>query len=440
MDKTIPLKRLEVRLDNPTIRVDTYEDVQSSKFVTGRIVLMNQEPLPIRNVKVWLRVERKVSWFIKSFSYQLVKNIDNILLKEVTLYPPSPHVKPANRLEPGNHVWQFCFELETPIAESIHGLHHAHLRYIIEAEVLMRGLLSPTLRASQTLHVINPSSTQVRNSSSEHQKKSSVGTKGVEYIIYAPSVRHRWGEPVDFEFRVPRSPNVGRISAIFKLREEIKLQALFNKRLISDTRESFIAEGEKDLTSESTATQVRFPLPRSLTVCRQSVKEERIQINHSIRITLEIEDDYGKVERVEFDFPFHLEFPVGIKFDEKGSACFDGVRKIPTGEEEGLLDAPPPFGKHDQDQLYAQDSMPTYLTSTDVDHQAIQNPERSSGELRINSPSEITPSYELAVQGPELYFMSGNSLPTYDNISGGLEQRGHIEYPSPAVCHRVRSH
>jgi hypothetical protein len=227
-----------------------------------------------------------------------VKNIDNILLKEVTLYPPSPHIKPANRLEPGNHVWQFCFELETPIAESIRGLHHASLRYIVEAEVLMRGILSPTLRASQNLHVINPSNLQFRHRSSEHQKQSWVGCKGVEYSIYAPSTRHRWGEPVDFEFRVPRSPKVRRLSASFKLREEIRLQALFNKRLISDTTESIIAEGEKDLTNESAATQVRFPLPRSLTVCRQSVKEERIQISHTIRITLEIEDEEGKVEKV----------------------------------------------------------------------------------------------------------------------------------------------
>lgn len=168
----------------------------------------------------------------------------------------------------------------------------------MEAEVQSRGFLSPTLRASQNLRVLHHSTILGRERSLEHQKQSWVGSKGVEYTVYAPPDYHRWGEPIDFDLRIPRSTSMRRVLVKFQLREEIKLQALFNQRLASDVKETIIAKGEKDLTNESSAIQLCFPLPQSLTVCRQSVEEERIHISHRITIELEAEDEDGKIEQV----------------------------------------------------------------------------------------------------------------------------------------------
>lgn len=142
---------------------------------------------------------------------------------------------------------------------------------------------------------------------------------------------------------------------------------------------------------------------------------------------------------MNFSFPFYLAFPLGVAFDEQGDASFDGVRKITTGEEADLSDAPPPFGIHDQDELYAQDSMPFYLFSTGNGHRAMQRLSPIFGDARTTSPADTTPSYDLAIRGPELPVTSGSSLPTYENINADrigtdVGDRGQIVFPSPAVC------
>lgn len=222
-----------------------------------------------------------------------------MLLKELCVYPPSPFVKPANRLEPGNHIWQFSFELDAPIMESIHGLTHASLRYLVEAEVVVRGFLSPTLRTSQSLHVLNFVDTSIQDSQSlEQQVKAWVGSNGVECTVYAPPICHHWGEPIDLNFRITRPVNIKLRAVRLELRERIKLQAVFDKRLVLNSTESAIARGQKEFSDDSDQFQMRFPLPRSFKVCRQSVDQKRIEITHKLRIGLQFEDEDGTLEQV----------------------------------------------------------------------------------------------------------------------------------------------
>lgn len=118
-------------------------------------------------------------------------------------------------------------------------------------------------------------------------------------------------------------------------------------------------------------------------------------------------------------------------------------------EDTGSLDAPPPFGRHDQDELYTQDMFPFQFTSSTSNQQIIPRPDSIRDAIDTNwtchertiSPSETTPSYDLAVQGPELLLDPAESLPTYDNISNditgaGFSGNGQIGYPLPAVCRR----
>lgn len=125
-------------------------------------------------------------------------------------------------------------------------------------------------------------------------------TSGLEYHICAPPVLHRWGEPVDFDIRlVPSgSTNIRLGTAKFELREKMKLQATFDKRLISNVAESAVAKGERDLSGESNEFHVRFCLPHSLKICRQSVRESRIHISHSIYAEVDFEDEDGQLGQV----------------------------------------------------------------------------------------------------------------------------------------------
>ncbi|KEF52409.1 uncharacterized protein A1O9_11650, partial [Exophiala aquamarina CBS 119918] len=287
-----------------------------------------------------------------------VQNVDNILLKEQPVYPPSPHIKPANRLEPGNHTWRFCFELGTPVMESIQGLSHASLRYIVEGEVSMKRLVSSNLRASQNFQVIRGIDVSLAGDrSSEQQKQSGSHSCGLEYQVRAPPVLHRWGEPIDFEFRlIPlASYDIKLGIARFELREKLNLQATFDKRLVSNVNEVSVMRGEKDLSGEPNEFHVRFPLSHSLKICRQSVRESRIQISHRIHIEIEFADGDDRLGQIALDFPFELVFPPNITFDEAGNGCFDRVRSAPIRDGESLLAAPPAFGKHYQDELYTHD-------------------------------------------------------------------------------------
>lgn len=183
--------------------------------------------------------------------------------------------------------------------ESIHGLTHTSLRYLVEAEVVVRGFLSPTLRTSQNLHVLHFVDTSVQESqSSEQQKKSGAGPNGVEYTVYAPPVRHHWGEPIDLDFRITRPANIKLRIARLELRERIKLQAVSDKRLISNSTECAVARGQKVVTNDADYFQMRFPLPRSVKVCRQSVDQKRIEITHRVSIGLQFEDEDENLEQV----------------------------------------------------------------------------------------------------------------------------------------------
>lgn len=68
--------------------------------------------------------------------------------------------------------------------------------------------------------------------------------------------------------------------------------------MISNESEIAVTTGERDLSDESNEFHLRFPLPRSLKVCRQSVKENRIQISHGVHIEIEFEDEGGRLAQV----------------------------------------------------------------------------------------------------------------------------------------------
>jgi hypothetical protein len=68
---------------------------------------------------------------------------------------------------------------------------------------------------------------------------------------------------------------------------------MFDKRLISNESEVAVITGEKDLSDESNQFHLRFPLPRSLKTCRQSLRMDRIEISHGVHIEIEFEDAGG---------------------------------------------------------------------------------------------------------------------------------------------------
>lgn len=59
------------------------------------------------------------------------------------------------------------------------------------------------------------------------------------------------------------------------------------------------------------------------------------------------------------------------------------------------------------------------------------------------APSDITPSYESAIQVPELFIDRNSSLPAYESIRSDLvdtntREQVQIDVPQPAVCRSRR--
>lgn len=118
-----------------------------------------------------------------------------------------------------------------------------------------------------------------------------------------------------------------------------------------------------------------------------------------------------------------------------------------TTEGESLLDTPPPFGRHYEDELYVQ-AYPTSYANTIAGNSQISPQSGASGEIEslptreavaAVGPSDMTPSYELAVQIPEMYIDRDSPLPAYDIISSDgvdtrLGEQGRIGIPLPAIC------
>jgi hypothetical protein len=120
---------------------------------------------------------------------------------------------------------------------------------------------------------------------------------------------------------------------------------------------------------------------------------------------------------------------------------------VQTTEGESLLDAPPPFGTHQNDELYTQDYSTLYYNAIAGNPQ-ISPQSRSSGETEnlptteaegAICPSDMTPSYELAVQIPEMYIDRDSPLPAYnivssESVDARTGEHGQIRIPLPAVC------
>jgi len=283
---------------------------------------------------------------------------------------------------------------------------------------------------------------------------------------------------VDFDFRLNPSDSTRINLGIgkFELREKLSLRATFDKRLISNIAEVAIAKGEHELSSESNHFHVRFPLPQSLKVCRQSVRESRIKISHAINIEVELKDEEGQAMQVRplartqddclaaaladntqiaLSFPFELFFPPSITFDEAGNGCFDRVRPAPIRHGETLPAAPPAFGKHYQDELYTQDDLSIDFLGAFRDPRMPQQIDRREGSeagsfltgdtVERVDPPDMTPSYESAIQVPESFIDRNSSLPAYEIIDSdrsdmNLNPREQVQIgiPQPAVCRSRR--
>lgn len=111
------------------------------------------------------------------------------------------------------------------------------------------------------------------------------------------------------------------------------------------------------------------------------------------------------------------------------------------------MDAPPPFGRHYQDDLYTQDYSTLYYNTIANDPQILPQSDssREAGNLPTTEAvgamytSDMTPSYEMAVQIPEMYRDRNSDLPAYDRINSDSVDSTTGEYaqiaiPLPAVC------
>ncbi|KAL5347712.1 hypothetical protein ACLOAV_007121 [Pseudogymnoascus australis] len=282
-----------------------------------------------------------------------------------------------------NYEWPFEVIIPGSTAESVAGLHDSHIQYKLKATIA-RGRLAYDLHAYKSVRVIrtlDPAALEL----SHAMTVENIWPNKLEYSIVIPQKAIVFGTSiaVDMKFTsLLKGLRIGTVKCHLVEVQEFSIPGpAFSSKSHKKSRDieswSFELdeqESYRDMLDESGqggfVVKEVLPLPKSLKKCLQDCETHGIKIRHKVKFNIALHNPDGHTSELRASLPVTIFISPNVPLDEAGNLLDQTPNNIHTLDIDSH--APPLYGEHIMDQLYA-----------DIDSSGHMTPAASSG---MNTP------------------------------------------------------
>jgi hypothetical protein len=381
----------EIRLDSEIIVLRGAESEASSQLLKGVVVLCLPAALKIEDVHLRMIGQLKVGWNDQRVTPTGISNNKVDKTTEIYSHRWAPFVggggpgssSRGTTLPAGNYEWPFELVIPGSMAESIEGLHDSHIMYRLKATVA-RGKLAYDLHAYKPLRIVrtlDPSALELAHA----MTVENVWPNKIEYQLVIPQKAIIFGTAIDIEMRFTsllKGLRIGQIKCQLLEAQEFTLPGAtahterFHKhqRDVDTWTFELTDEHYQDMLDDNGqdgyTLKEKMPLPKSLSRCMQDVDVHGIKIRHKVKFNIALHNPDGHVSELRATLPVTIFISPNMPLSANGELV--DQTPLSTQTTDVAHHAPPLYGEHILDQLYA-----------DVDQSGMMTPAPQSG---MNTP------------------------------------------------------
>ncbi|KAF7891280.1 uncharacterized protein EAF02_001605 [Botrytis sinoallii] len=383
----------EIRLDEEIIVLRGGENEASSQLLKGSVVLCLPAALKVEDVHLRMTGQLKVGWNDQRVTPTGISNNRVDRTTEIFCHRWAPFVGGAGPgssskgllLPAGNYEWPFELVIPGSMSESVEGLNDSHIVYKLKATVA-RGKLAYDLHAWKPVRIVrtlDPSALELAHA----MTVENVWPNKIEYQLVIPQKAIVFGTAITIEMRFTsllKGLKIGKIKCHLIEVQEFVLPGTSttsdrywkNSRDVDAwTFELNEEEHYQDMLDDSGQDGFKMtefmPLPKRLSRCIQDVDVHGIKIRHKVKFNIALHNPDGHISELRATLPVTIFISPNMPLTAEG-ALVDQTPTTNTQSTAVSAHAPPLYGEHVLDQLYA-----------DMDQSGLMTPMPQSG---MNTP------------------------------------------------------
>ncbi|TVY83199.1 putative HECT-type ubiquitin ligase-interacting protein creD [Lachnellula suecica] len=373
----------EIRLENEVIVLRGGENEASSQILKGVVVLCLPSALKVEDVHLRMIGSLKVGWTDTRMTASGISNDRVNKATEIFSHRWAPFVgsggsgsssKGTTILPAGNYEWPFELVIPGSMAESVEGLPDSHVIYKLKGTVA-RGKLAYDLHCWKPVRVVrtlDPSALELAHA----MTVENIWPNKIEYQLMIPQKAIIFGTSISVEMRFTsllKGLKIGQIKCLLTESQEFTLPGAtahsersykYQRDIDSWTFEVNEEEHYRDMLDESGqdgyVLKEEMPLPKRLSRYLQDVDVHGIKIRHKVKFTIALHNPDGHVSELRATLPITIFISPNMPLDAQG-ALVDQT-PMSTQSRDVVQYAPPLYGQHVLDQLYADMDQSGFMT------------------------------------------------------------------------------
>ncbi|KFY16717.1 hypothetical protein V492_01141 [Pseudogymnoascus sp. VKM F-4246] len=362
----------EIRLESDVVVLRGPESEASSQILRGVLVLCLAQPLKVEDVHLRLTGQCRVGWNDTRLTGTGMSNGKVDKTTEILNHrwpnfvggDGSGSSSKGVTLGATNYEWPFEVIIPGSTAESVAGLHDSHIQYKLKATIA-RGRLAYDLHAYKSVRVVrtlDPAALEL----SHAMTVENIWPNKIEYSIVIPQKAIVFGTAiaVDMKFTsLLKGLKIGTVKCHLVEVQEFSIPGpAFSNKSHKKSRdiESWSFELDEqdsyhDVLDESGQggyiVKEVLPLPKSLKKCLQDCETHGIKIRHKVKFNIALHNPDGHTSELRASLPVTIFISPNVPLDEAGNLLDQTPNHIHTLDIDSH--APPLYGEHVMDQLYA---------------------------------------------------------------------------------------
>ncbi|KAH8816185.1 carbon catabolite repression protein-like protein cred [Xylogone sp. PMI_703] len=382
----------EIRLDNPVIILRGSENEAASQMLQGAVVLCLTSALKIEDVHLRMTGELKVGWSEQRITPTGVANNRVDRTNEIFNHRWPPFVSGSGGsnsskgmiLPAGNYEWPFELVIPGSFRESVEGLTESHVVYKLKATVA-RGKLAYDIHAYKPVRIVrtlDPSALELAHA----MTVENVWPNKIEYQLIIPQKAIVFGTSIQLEMQFTsllKGLRIGLIKVQLQELQEFSIPSISaaggeivhkNTRNVENWQFELNEDNYRDILNEEGqdgwVLNEWLPLPKRLSKCMQDVDMSGIRIKHKVKFNIMLHNPDGHVSELRATLPVTIFISPNMPLSEEGVVLDQTPMQVNSSDI--AQHAPPLYGQHVLDQLYA-----------DFDPSGLMTPAPQSG---MNTP------------------------------------------------------
>ncbi|KAJ5051878.1 uncharacterized protein L3040_001641 [Drepanopeziza brunnea f. sp. 'multigermtubi'] len=372
----------EIRLENEFIVLRGGVDDAASQLLKGTVILCLPQAQNVQDVHLRMTGDLKLGWRIQTDTpnngNQTFGNCEN---SNIFIHRWTPFVANTGgsnsrnvNLPSGNYEWPFELVIPGNMAESVEGQTDSHITYKLKATVA-RGKFAHDWHAYKRVRIVR-----------------TLDPSALE-LAHAMTVENIWANKIMYEINIPQKAIVFGTAIVVIMRFTSLLKGLVIGKILCQLLESHevtmprtstrsekvisitkdIKNWEFELTDEhyeeamdeegrnGYTLKESMELPKTLSECMQDVNVHGIKIRHKVKFIVALHNPDGHTSELRATLPVTLFISPNKPLNENGEL----IDQTPMAANLSMgvgQHAPPLYGEHVLDQLYAGLSPPGIMS------------------------------------------------------------------------------